>query len=85
MRKVGGSPSLLARLERLEARQQAQVPLMFRYGWLRPLPKDYTGTRHVVIVDSQPSANPNVEWCQFEERPGGAPAGDSGSVALLSR
>jgi hypothetical protein len=64
---------LLARLERLEARVEPAAPLMFRYGWLRPLPADFTGERHVVIVKREPTKSPNIEWCEFQQRPGAAP------------
>ena len=52
---------LLARLERLEARAEPAAPLTFRYGWLTPLPADFTGERHVVIVKREPTNSPNVE------------------------
>jgi hypothetical protein len=68
---------LLARLERLEARAEPAAPVNFRYGWLTPLPADFTGERHVVMVKSQPTTSPNIEWCEFEERPG--PAAIEGS------
>ena len=63
---------LLARLERLEARAEPAAPLIFRYGWLTPLPADFTGERHVVIVKREPTSSPNIEWCEFLERPGAA-------------
>ena len=67
--------SLLSRLERLEARTLASTPPVFRYGWLTPLPEGYAGERHVVIVVRTPTDSPNIEWCEFEERPGPAPPG----------
>ena len=57
---------LLARLERLEARAGPAAPAIFRYGWLTPLPADFIGERHVVIVKREPTNSPNVEWCEFE-------------------
>ena len=42
-------------------------------GYLKTLPADYVGERHVVIVKREPSGAPNGEWCEFEERPGPAP------------
>jgi hypothetical protein len=65
---------LLARLERLEARAEPAAPLTFRYGWLTPLPANFSGERHVVIVKREPTKSPNIEWCEFEERAGAAPA-----------
>ena len=74
---------LLARLERLEARTEPAAPLILRYGWLRPLPADFTGERHVVIVKRQPTKSPNIEWCEFEERPGAAAAeGSDGGLTI---
>jgi len=67
--------SLLARLERLEARPETKAPPVFRYGWLRPLPADYAGERHVAMIKRQPTKSPNIEWCEFEERPGTSPSG----------
>jgi hypothetical protein len=74
---------LLARLERLEARAEPAAPLIFRYGWLTPLPADFTGERHVVIVKREPTNSPNVEWCAFEEKPGAAATeGSDGSFTV---
>ena len=43
-------------------------------GYLKTLPADYVGERHVVIVKREPSgATGQDEWCEFEERPGPAP------------
>jgi hypothetical protein len=41
---------LLDRIKRLEQRPELAKPAVFRYGWLEPLPSDYAGERHVVIV-----------------------------------
>ena len=69
--------TLRSRLERLEARTQARRSPDFLYGWIRLLPADYVGERHTVIVKREPTGAPHVLWCQFEERPGPAPAADS--------
>ena len=75
--------NLRYRLERLKARTIATAPPKLRYGAIKPLPTDYTGERHVVIVKCEPTTFPNVERCEFEERPGPAPPGsDDGSVNL---
>jgi hypothetical protein len=73
--------AVLARLERLEARPEVK-PLLLRCGSLHRLPDDYTGERHIVTVRREPRSSPNVEWGQFEERPGPAPPGleDPGCV-----
>jgi len=74
----------IARLEPLEARPKIGKPQLFRYGWLHPLPGSYTGERHVVIVKREPTKSPNIEWCEFEERPGKGPAiDDSGGMTVL--
>src|SRR5215472_2119194 len=66
MRKPSTRASLLARLERLEECRQQLVPRIFRYGWVRALPQEFIGERHLVIVKQRATANLNVEWCQFE-------------------
>ena len=79
--------SLRSRLEKLEMHSEQAKPLMLRYGWLKPLPEDYIGERHVVIVKREPTETPNMEWCEFEERPGPAPAGpeDNACTVYLTR
>ena len=78
---------LLARLERLEARAESDATLTLRYGWLTPLPADFTGERHVVITKREPTNSPNAEWCEFEERPGAAATegNDDGLTVYLTR
>jgi hypothetical protein len=63
--------ALRSRLERLEVTAEPKKPQLFRSGYLKTLPADYVGERHVVIVKREPSGN--GEWCEFEERPGPAP------------
>ena len=66
--------ALLARLERLEAiLAPKQVPRRC-YGWLLPLPADYVGERHIVIVKQEPTRSPNFDWYECEERPGPTPS-----------
>ena len=61
----------------------AREPGKFRYGYLTPLPEDFTGERHMVPVHREPSGSPHEEWCQFEERPGPAPPGsDDGELTI---
>jgi hypothetical protein len=43
------------------------------------LPVDYVGERHAVATSIEATKSPNIEWCQFEERPRPAPA-DADSV-----
>src|SRR5260370_35760916 len=67
--------ALRSRLERLEVQLEPKKPQRFRSGYLKTLPADYVGERHVVIVKREPSgATGRDEWCEFEERPGPAPA-----------
>jgi hypothetical protein len=68
--------ALRSRLERLEVRVEPKKPHFFRSGYLKTLPADYVGERHVVIVKREPSGTTGQnEWCEFEERPGPAPLG----------
>ena len=69
--------TLLSRLERLESAPATGKPQFFRYGWLRALPADCAGERHVALVSREPTINPLVEWCVFEERPGVGPGIDA--------
>jgi hypothetical protein len=77
--------SLLSRLVRLEARRVASEPVVFRYGWLRPLPVAYVGERHVATVKTEPTGSFNVESCEFEERSGSAPVGYGPCVCSTAR
>jgi len=66
--------ALRSRLERLEVVVEPKKPQRFRSGYLKTLPADYVGERHVVIVKREPAgATGQDEWCGFEERPGPAP------------
>ena len=75
--------ALLARLARLENRPEMNKPAAMRYGWLKPLPADFTGERHVAIIKQEATDRPNIEWCQFEERMGPPPPNsDDGSFYI---
>jgi hypothetical protein len=66
--------ALQQRLSLLEAKLTPITnPITYHYGWVRPLPKDYVGERHVVTVKVSPGGSPYLKWCEFEERPGPAP------------
>jgi hypothetical protein len=65
--------ALRSRVERLEVVAEPKKPQRFRSGYLKTLPADYVGERHVVIVKREPAGAPNGEWCEFEERPGPVP------------
>jgi len=66
--------ALRSRLERLEVVAEPKKPQLIRSGYLKTLPPDYVGERHVAIVKREPGgASGNSEWCEFEERPGPAP------------
>ena len=74
---------LLRRLEVLEARMATVVaPIFFRYGWLRRLPKDFIGERHIITTKTETTCSPHVVWCEFEERPGPKPPGDDRSFTV---
>ena len=64
--------ALRSRLERLEVKVEPKKPQLFRSGYLKTLPADYVGERHVVIVKREPSGAPNGEWCEFEAAGTGA-------------
>jgi len=67
--------SLLARLKRFEsvrAVEESNRPLKIEFAHLKLLPREYTGSRHIVSVSKRPDGR-----CNYEERPGGAPPNQS--------
>jgi hypothetical protein len=64
--------ALLNRLQRLEQmRAGGSRPVELQFGYLKKLPPDYTGERHVVTLGRLLDGN-----YQWEERPGPAPVED---------
>ena len=63
----------LARLERLNRLRTAPRRLRIQYGYLKTLPDDYTGPRHVATVRQLPPESPGEDWFDWEERPGPEP------------
>jgi hypothetical protein len=76
--------TLLHPLEKLEARTEPETRPLIRYGWVKPLPKGFSGERHLMIVKREPTGSPHAEWCAFEEREGPART-DGSTVALTAR
>ena len=66
-------PTVLQRLGKLEAHAQAARPTRVRYEWIKSLPLDFEGARHLVIVNRQATGSPNIEWYECEERAGEEP------------
>jgi hypothetical protein len=69
--------SRLARLERLNRLSTAPQRLRIQYGYLKKLPDNYTGPRHVVTVRQLPpgpGAYSGEPWFEWEERHGPEPA-----------
>ena len=56
-------------LERLEVRVEPKKPQLFRSGYLKTLPADYVGERHVVIVKREPTGAPETRMLRPEECP----------------
>jgi len=77
--------AIAKRLRRLEDRfGQASGPrrMVVQYGYLKRLPDDYTGPRHVVTVRQIPPeelspAERTDNWFEWEERPGPEPASNA--------
>ena len=65
--------SRLARLERLNRLRTAPQRIRVQYGYLKTLPDDYIGPRHVVTVRQLPPVEPGEDWFEWEERPGPEP------------
>jgi hypothetical protein len=67
--------TLVKRIQKLESmlNVRTQSAMKLRYGYVKRLPKNLEGDRHVETVKSESTAFPNVELCTFEERLGPAP------------
>jgi hypothetical protein len=61
--------NLLSRLERLEKQVRLEMQSRIRIGVLKPLPDDFVGERHIVVVKQLPSTLGPEIW-EYEERPG---------------
>ena len=69
--------SLLTRLKRLEsvrAVEESDRRLEIEFAYLKLLPREYSGPRHIVSAGQRPDGR-----CEYEERPG-APAPGQGRV-----
>jgi hypothetical protein len=63
--------ALLARLKRLEtvrAVEESDRLLKVEFAYLKQLPREYSGPRHIVSVSKRPDGR-----CAYEERPGPPP------------
>jgi hypothetical protein len=72
--------SVVSRLARLEQRNRlstAPQRLRIQYGYLKMLPDDYAGPRHVVTVSQLPPVEPGEDWFEWEERRGPEPASNA--------
>ena len=74
--------SRLARLEQLNRLSTAPKRLRIQYGYLKTLPDDYIGPRHVVTVkqippEELPPSSRAEAWFEWEERPGPEPASNA--------
>ena len=65
--------SRLARLEQLNRISTAPQRLRIQYCYLKTLPDDYMGPRHIVTVSQLPAGSGGEEWFEWEERPGPGP------------
>jgi hypothetical protein len=75
---LNGRPKMKSALQQPLSLLEAKLapitnPITYHDGWIRPVPKDYVGERHVVTVKVSPGGSPYLKWCEFEERPGPAP------------
>jgi hypothetical protein len=63
--------AVLARLKCLEsvrAAEERDRPLKVEFAYLKQLPREYSGPRHIVSVNKRPDGR-----CDYEERPGPPP------------
>ena len=78
----GGEPmrsvtSRLARLERLDRLSTAPRRFRVQWGYLKTLPDDYVGPRHVATVRQLPPVERGEGWYEWEERPGPEPVSNA--------
>jgi hypothetical protein len=80
------SRSWTKRIQRLESilHKPGRPPAFFRYGYVRSLPQESIGERHIAIAQSEPTTLPNVKRCEFEERVGSEAHDDFGFTVYLS-
>ena len=69
--------SRLARLERTVAGCTGQRRIVLHYGYLKTLPPEYAGPRHVVTVKQLPRDVEGHDWFEWEERPGPEPVAEA--------
>jgi hypothetical protein len=60
--------SRLKRLETVRAAVERDRPLKVEFAYLKQLPREYSGPRHIVSVSKRPDGR-----CNYEERPGPPP------------
>jgi hypothetical protein len=60
------------RLETVRVVGQSNQRLKIEFAYLKLLPREYDGPRHIVSVSKRPDGR-----CQYEERPGEAPPSQS--------
>jgi hypothetical protein len=60
--------SRLARLERLNRLSSAPRRFRIQYGYLKTLPTEYIGFRHVVTIRQLPPVERGEAWLEWEER-----------------
>lgn len=66
--------SRLARLEQLNRLSTEPQRIRIERGYLKTLPDDYIGPRHVVTVKQLPPESRGDDRFEWEERPGTQPA-----------
>jgi hypothetical protein len=57
--------------------EHSATAFRIQYGYLKTLPDNYTGPRHIVTVRQLPPVERGEDWFEWEERPGPGPAQDA--------
>jgi hypothetical protein len=65
----------LKRLETVRAVEEGDHLLKIEFAYLKLLPREYSGPRHIVSVSKRPDGR-----CDYEERPGEPPPINVGSM-----
>jgi hypothetical protein len=75
-------PKRLKRLETVQAFQESDRRLKIEFAYLKHLPREYTGPRHIVTVGRNPDGREECEERPGEPPPGRGPVGAENAMRI---